>query len=289
VKRALVLGAALPVLLGGLTAACRRERPPASDVVARLAGREIRYSEFERYLRRNSAEPELDIDNPALAALFEQFLDEQALLELAVERGLAEPGDPASTALQALLRAEEVARVEPREIEQYFERHRDRFEVPERVRLRQILTDTRATAQEAATAIAAGEPFEEAARRFSIDPAAAHGGEQGLLTREDLPPEFVDLVFSLPAGGVSGIVTADYGFHLFQVVERYPAAAAPLEEAEPEIRRALAAERAGSARRSLAQEARARFRLRVYEGNLPFPLEPSAAHPTGPEIADGAG
>ena len=68
--------------------------------------------------------------------------------------------------------------------------------------------------------------------------------DQGEFTRDDLPEEFRDRVFGLQAGEVSEILEADYGFHIFQVVERLEAAVVPLELASESIRRRLETENA---------------------------------------------
>ena len=96
------------------------------------------------------------------------------------------------------------------------------------------------------------------------------GGEQGELTRDDLPPGVADVVFALPPGAVSEIVAADYGFHLFQVIEKLPAAQVPLAEAEPEVRARLRRERADRHLGAVVAEARNHYDVEVYARNLPF-------------------
>jgi peptidyl-prolyl cis-trans isomerase C len=143
------------------------------------------------------------------------------------------------------------------------------------VRLRQILTEDRATAERALKEIAAGADFQEVARRLSRDPAATAGGYQGELTREDLPPSFAEVIFGLKPGEVSRLVPAEYGFHIFQVTDREPAQVIPLEAARPEILGKLRQQRADRLLQSLVQEARTRYNVAVYERNLPFDYEGS--------------
>ena len=115
------------------------------------------------------------------------------------------------------------------------------------MRLRQILTEDRATAERALKEIAGGADFEEVARRLSRDPSAASGGYQGELSREDLPPSFAEIIFGLKPGEVSRLVPAEYGFHIFQVTGREPAQVVPLAAARPEILGKLRQERADQA------------------------------------------
>jgi peptidyl-prolyl cis-trans isomerase C len=138
------------------------------------------------------------------------------------------------------------------------------------VRLRQILVEDRAAAERAWREIAAGADFAQVARRDSKEPRAAFGGDQGELSRADLPPAFAETIFALAPGEVSEIVAADYGFHLFQVVRRLPAQELTLAEAEPEIRSLLARSNAEGRLSELVGEARDRYNPAVYVRNLPF-------------------
>jgi hypothetical protein len=258
-----------------LTAACQPAAPPVSpDAVASLGGAEVRYAEFERYVTRNVGDAGTALGSDVLSELFDQFLDECLLARLAVDRGLVPPAAAPRQATDALLTADlrgeagdgEVAR----DVAQYYEAHPQEFTHPERVSLRQILTQDRAAAEAARREIVAGAPFEEVARRLSNGPRADSGGYQGELARGDLPPSFADLIFSLKPGEVSPVVPAEYGFHLFQVIEREPAQRVPLAAAREEILARLRQQNADQLLRSLVQTARSRYNVKVYERNLPF-------------------
>jgi hypothetical protein len=264
-----------------LAAACQRAAPPPPDAAAMIGDAEVRYAEFERYVARNVGEAGGVLGSDVLSELFDQFLDERLLVRLAADRGLvrptADPGD-ARRAIDALL--EKDLRQEPGEAEiaRYYQAHRQDFARPERVRLRQILTGDRKAAEEARREIAAGTPFEEVSRRLSRGPRADGGGYQGELARGDLPPSFADLIFALKPGEVSPVVPAEYGFHLFQVTAREPAEVMPLAAARGEILGRLRQQRADQLLRSLVQEARSHYNVRVYERNLPFAYQGSYSH-----------
>jgi peptidyl-prolyl cis-trans isomerase C len=298
-----------PLLAGILLLACRREPPPAPDVVARIAGEPVPYARFEGYLARAVGDPEAVLASDVLSELFDQFLDEQLLARLAAERGLVRApraGPPAGDigklggrlgdldaersrrAVDALLAADaadaadiagdtaaEPSAAPKADIERYYAAHRSEFTRPERVRLRQILVEDRATAERARHELAAGADFAEVARRLSRDPSAPRGGDQGVLARADLPPAFAETIFALRPGEVSRIFPADYGFHIFQVVERLPAEVTPLARAAGEIRARLRRERSDRRMAALVAECRSRYDVEVYERNLPFDYEGS--------------
>lgn len=272
------LGTLAPAALLLLTACQRSAPPPAPDAVARIGETEVRYSELESYIARTVGDTDSVLGSGVLSELFDQFLDERLLEKLAAERGLVKGTDSSRRTRQAIdaLLAEGLRQEPgPGEIAAYYRAHVGEFARPERVKVRQILTEDQATAENALKAIAAGEPFEEVARRLSRDPSAASGGYQGELTQADLPPAFADVIFSLQSGEVSRLVPADYGVHIFQVMDRQPAAVVPLEQARGEILGRLRRERADRLLRSLVQDARSRYNVSIYERNLPFGYEGS--------------
>jgi len=254
-------------------AGCRHAEPPAPDLVARIGTEEIRYGRFEDYVQRTAGDGETVLAGDVLSQLFDQFLDEELLARLAVDRGLVRDGASGAArrrAIDALLAADLKKDPDPREIAAYYQAHRDEFARPERVRLRQILTEDRATAERALRELAGGADFAQLARQLSRDPSAASGGFQGELSRQDLPPAFAEVIFALQPGQVSRLVPAEYGFHIFQVVSRSPAEVIPLEEARDEIVEQLRGQRADRALAGLVRDARSRYNVQVYERNLPF-------------------
>lgn len=254
-------------------AACQHPVRPDTAVV--LGRREIPYAEFQTYLARNlgdrrGGEPERELPSEVLSQLFDQFVEETLLSQLAADRNLAPAGADSRTAVRELLAVEAEEAPSQNELATYYERHRHELVRPERVRLRQILVESRAEAEAALAEVRAGADFGEVAKRRSSEPSAARGGDQGVLARADLPPAFADAIFALGAGELSDIVPADYGFHIFQVLERYPAQQLSLDEAGPELAAELERGRRERRLAELVAEARAEYNPVIYEKNLPF-------------------
>ena len=252
---------------------CGDEEQNAADQAAvTIDGEKIRYGQVRAYASESlSLQPDEmgEVSDEVWIALFDQFLDAQLLMRLAVERGLVDGEVDETRAIMFLLRD---AQTEPArsEIEAVYRSRRQEFEKPERVRLRQILVPDRETALEAQDAIRSGDSFVEVAARFSQGPTAQLGGDQGLLAREDLPPKFVDLIFSLAPGEMSGIVDSDYGFQIFQVEEKLAAELPSLEDVLPTIRESLQRRRVDEHMGSLLAEARERYRVVLYPNHIPF-------------------
>jgi len=284
--------AALLSILLVAAAGCRRQVATSADVAATIDGEEIHYLQFESYLRdqaswRGRPGPETSFEADVQSRIFDQFIDGQLLVRLAIERGMsydpavrddgktadkpfAEPGAAERMAMALLLR-DSVQRAWGEDaIAAYYEAHREEFQQPEQVHLRQILVEERSRAEAAQQALARGEDFTEVAARFSQGPKAHLGGDQGLLSRDDLPTDFRETIFAREPGEVSGIVSAYYGFLIFQVVERFAAQTEPLQAVAGEIRRTLARGQVDELAEELLREARERYNVKVFPDNFPF-------------------
>ena len=266
--RAVAAVGVLSIALAGAVGCAPSSTPPA-DVIASVGQEQIRYETFEVYLRDNVGEMSPQLSTRVLSGLLDQFLTERLILLLAKDHDLVTPGSRPREALEALLEAAGPARFSEEEIRAVYEEERERFLRRERVRLRQILTEDREGAREALTELQRGRAFDEVARTHSVDPRGLAGGEQGVFSRDELPPTFADTVFELAPRDISNIIEADYGFHIFQVVEHYPEELAPFEEAAREIRADLEREREEALRDRLIADAWNRYHVIVYPMNLP--------------------
>ena len=130
------------------------------------------------------------------------------------------------------------ARAGAMEIDSYYAEHHAEFDRPEQVRARQIMVATLAEGEAVLARLRKGLPFAAAAREFSLSPEAAQGGDLGFFGRDEMPPEFA-AVFDLPVGKQSPLITSDYGYHVFLVEEKRPAARLSRQAAEQEIRAQL--------------------------------------------------
>jgi len=260
----------LAALAFGALVACGKAELPDPDVVAEIAGVELHHAEFAAFLEANLGETGAALESEALSALFDQFVEERLLVRLGFERQLVTADAAGGDAVEALLRAEGAPPIAATAIAAYYAEHAAELRVPERVELRAIRTDDRASAERARREIVAGADFAEVARRLSSDPTAQQGGEHGALSHEELPTEFADAVFRLAPGELSNVLAGDAGFYLFRVDRRVPERALELEEVREEIVRKLGGARADRAYARFVGEARSRYAVKVYDRNLPF-------------------
>ena len=258
-----------PVLaLVAAPVACAPSRP--ADAVAQVGDEVVLYPELASYVEEETDSPPAALESTVLSRLLDQYLTERMLVRLAAERELVAPGAGHREALSALLAASPPPAPSRDELRARYRDEAAEYRLPARVRLRQVLTETREAAEAARAQIAGGADFGRVARERSIDPSAPYGGFQGVLSEDDLPEDFADLIFGLEPGEVSEIVEADYGFHIFQVIERLPERTVPFDEAAPAIAERLREEGEREALARLVETARSRYTVRIYGPNLPF-------------------
>lgn len=106
------------------------------------------------------------------------------------------------------------------EAELYFKANRRIFLSERRVRAAQIVVRDRDLVEGILKRLKTGEDFAKVAREVSIGPEAERGGDLGFFERGMMPETIDRVVFSLPAGEISGVVKSPYGFHIFKVLDR---------------------------------------------------------------------
>lgn len=232
-----------------------------------MDGEAIPYRDFEAFVERQAGEGGAAMSSPVLSGLFDQFVERRLLGRWLRDRGVAHADtDP----IAVLLEEVEVEPPTPEEIRTFYEASAESFERPLRVRLRQILVEDEETARRALEELEAGAELGRVAERLAVASEGAGGSLEGVVSRDDVPAAFESVIFSLEEGELSGVVAAEYGFHIFQVVERLPQRRLTLEEATPEIRRELDRRAVDRQLGALVERAVGRYNIEVHERNLPF-------------------
>jgi len=134
-----------------------------------------------------------------------------------------------------------------KQIEAYYEEHRERFTIPEMIRAAHIVkhptpaTDPQqveAEMRQILEQLQAGADFAQMAAEHSDCPD--NGGGLGFFARGQMVEAFDEVVFSLQPGEISDVFQTQYGFHIATVLERRPPVPCPLEEVRPVIVKELA-------------------------------------------------
>ena len=139
---------------------------------------------------------------------------------------------------------------------------------PEEVRARQILLRTSEEAKHVLEEIRTRKTsFEAAAQKYSTGAEAEQGGDLGFFAKGDLPDVF-DTCHALDNGAVSDVVPSDYGFHIFQVIDRRTERVEPLEGVRDAIAESITRERQTAAVEALLAELRSKTPVKVRKAAL---------------------
>lgn len=140
------------------------------------------------------------------------------------------------------------------EIAQFYEEHRERFDLPERVTASHILiafapdddeqakAAKRARAEEIRQKLLEGADFAEMARQYSDCPSKERGGDLGTFARGQMVPEFEQAAFSQAEGEIGPIIETRYGYHIVRVTKHESPKASALEDVRLGISRYLSAQ-----------------------------------------------
>jgi peptidyl-prolyl cis-trans isomerase C/foldase protein PrsA len=83
-----------------------------------------------------------------------------------------------------------------------------------------------------------------------------------------MPPAFDEVVFKLSVGGTSEVVSTEYGFHLFRVIEKRPARKRELEEVRQLIEQNLLTTLRAEAQKQYVESLRAKATISLNNETL---------------------
>jgi len=131
-------------------------------------------------------------------------------------------------------------KVSDAQIQDFYNKNKERFSQPERRDLRIVLTKGEAKANAAKSALANGESWKVVAKKYSIDEASkAQGGKLPAQAEGTLEKSLDQAVFKAKKGQLSGPVKTQFGYYVFQVEKIQAASQQTLEQAKETIRQTL--------------------------------------------------
>lgn len=135
--------------------------------------------------------------------------------------------------------------------ENFYQKNREKFEVPEQIRASHIAffayeDDPEDKQQKAAAAIYAieqrlrkGEVFEDLAREASECASSRRGGDLGFIAKGAMDPKFEAAAFALKLNVVSPVVRSSVGYHIIKVIDKKPARVMPFEAVKETVAQQL--------------------------------------------------
>lgn len=226
-----------------LVAGARPDAPLASDSVASVNGVPIARAEYERALAALAADRREGLQPSDRAHVLERLVDEELLLQRALELDLPRLERRARGLLVAHVIQGVVATAagEPgeEELRSFYEAHRDRFHQPGRVRVEGLwvraepersAAAAEARAREAARRLRAGALLESVARELGDPGLTAPGGWLApAKLRDYLGPTAARSALALEPGEVSEPIRSVGGYQILRLRDREPLRVPPFE------------------------------------------------------------
>jgi foldase protein PrsA len=126
------------------------------------------------------------------------------------------------------------------QIQDFYDKNKERFAQPERRDLRIVLTKGEAKADEAKAALDSGDSWKTVAKEYSIDEASkSQGGKLPAQAKGTLEKALDEAVFSAKRGEIEGPVKTQFGYYVFEVEKVTKASQQTLEQAKETIRQTL--------------------------------------------------
>lgn len=237
----------------------------ASTVLARIGTQAITLADLDAQIAQYPEMQRSQFQTPdAKRTVLDRMIQERVWLKSATDAGFDQKPDIAmqvriqstSIILRGYFNDMVVARAKAsdEEVEHYYETHQAEYTTPERVAWRHILTKTEKDAQAARTAIVKGLEFEDAAKKFSVDPVSKDaGGWLGYITvggaaadSNASDPKLSAAAFAAPVNEVSQPIQTARGWHLIHVDQHDSTMVKPLDGVRSAIEYKISNERSQS-------------------------------------------
>lgn len=148
------------------------------------------------------------------------------------------------------------------EARKYYETHRALFQIPQRVRARQIVVADGEEAIQILKRLKKGESFEKLAKEKSLGPERVRGGDLGYFSQGERPSEF-DPLFSMEVGAISEVIKSPYGYHIFKLEEKSEPREISFDEAKATIFKELRKQKGQEEFQKWLKELKGRAKLKI--------------------------
>src|SRR3954468_3577782 len=130
--------------------------------------------------------------------------------------------------------------VTDQQIQDYYNKNKQRFAQPETRDLQVVLAKTQAKANAAKKAVQSGTPWAKVAKKFSQDDASkAQGGKLPGVTKGQQEKAFDAAIFSATKGQLLGPIKTQFGYYVFRVTKVNPAKQQSLDQVKATIKSLL--------------------------------------------------
>lgn len=182
--------------------------------------------------------------------------------------------------INKLVLSQREAKVKPtdKDITRFYQKNKDKFNVPESVHVRHILVakaagdddkikaEKKEKAENLRKQLLAGADFAELAKKNSDCPSKNSGGDLGTFSRGDMVKPFENAAFAQEKNAIGPVVETDFGYHIIQVLDRIAPKTMTLDDAvKGKISAYLQQQKQQEAFENLVKRLRAKANVTVYQ------------------------
>ena len=281
----LLVGAAVGLALASFGLLEERSDPGRlpSDAAAVVGDRRIRRVDYQRVLAGVAGDLRSPVDETTRRRVLDRMIDEELLVQRALELGLAVidrrvRGELTSGLIDSIVAEVDGETPSDRDVARHYDANRDFFTRPGRLRARTLYFSQRrgdadprgsalARADAARPRLLAGESV-DAVERALADPQVSPVPDALLPAskiRDYVGPSVLEALLTLETGAWSEPIEAGGGVHLATTVDREPSIAPPLAEIEELVRQDLQRRRGDDALRAYLDDLKARTPILIDE------------------------
>ncbi len=235
----------------GLLAQTREASLVPEGAVAAVNGTAVRRADYERAVDALVSDSRSAVDDADKRHVLDRLVDEELLVQRALELGLARQdrrvrGDLVAAVIESVTADADQREPDAGELRSFFDANRDYFARPGRLQVEQVFARSSSDADDAALARARdaaarmrdGAPAADVQRALGDAPVAKlpDAPLPAAKLREYLGPAAVLALAALAPGEVADPVRAAGGYHVLRLVAREEARAPELAEVEAEVR-----------------------------------------------------
>jgi foldase protein PrsA len=149
------------------------------------------------------------------------------------------------------------------QVEDYYERNKERFSTPRRRDVQLVLAETRAKAQRAMRALRSGRAWRDVVKQYSIDPATKQQAGKLSVAEGEQENRLDEALFKAPLRKLSGPVETPFGWYVFEVLKSKRGSTQTLAQAKPTVEQLVLAERRQKRLSDFTETFRKKWRART--------------------------
>lgn len=246
-----------------------------NQVVAKVGDREITKREVEEVLKHVDNRAKAEFAGPGgIKKLVTQLAQQELFYLDAVERGLDKEADyieEVEKTKAALLRRYAIDKflnaivVNEEEMQEFYEKNKQRYIQPETIKASHILVKDEETANKIISELESGLKFEEAAKKYSMCPSKERGGDLGFFPRGRTVPEFEQVAFTLEKDEITKKpVKTKFGYHIIKRTGRREAMQLSFAEAKDIVKRELILRKQEEIYFSKVEELQNKYKIEIF-------------------------